>query len=62
MSKWHGGKGSVRRNTAVKEETIADNWIAIFGNPKKEIKDDRGRVGPTEVNYKIDETLGLLDK
>ena len=29
MKQWHGGKGSVRRNS--NDETYAENWEKIFG-------------------------------
>ena len=34
--KWHGGKGSQRRNS--NDSSYADNWEAIFGKKKPEIR------------------------
>jgi hypothetical protein len=36
MKQWHGGKGSVRRNS--NEESYADNWEKIFGKKKPDLK------------------------
>ena len=35
---WHGGKGSVQKPTD--QEKYAENWDKIFGNNKKDKKDD----------------------
>jgi hypothetical protein len=36
--KWHGGKGSARKDKD--NSKYAENWEKIFGNKKKEKKDD----------------------
>ena len=39
MSKWHGGKGSKRRDMQIDQEQFDKNFEAIFGKKKKEKKD-----------------------
>lgn len=37
MSKWHGGKGSVQRQTD--QSKYATNWEAIFGNTLRGLRE-----------------------
>lgn len=39
MSKWHGGKGSKRRDMQIDQKQFNKNFEAIFGKKKKEKKD-----------------------
>ena len=46
MSKWHGGKGSKRRNS--NEELYADNWEKIFGKRKPKVKPNKYKYNNEE--------------
>ena len=42
-SKWHGGKGSGRRNEDL--QAVRDGWDRIFGNKKETVMKDNQVVG-----------------
>lgn len=39
MTKWHGGKGSKRRDMQIEQEQFDKNFEAIFGKKKRRNKD-----------------------
>jgi len=62
MTKWHGGKGSKRRNS--NEELYSDNWEKIFGKPKPNasVRKETPTHGLTQVHKDKTKVIPRKDK
>jgi hypothetical protein len=52
MSKWHGGKGSKRRDAVISQKEFEDAWDKIFPRKKGKTKVHRDKTKYNRVDSK----------